>query len=623
MPDIPLPKPATPTTPVVGQPAVSSPPTAVVPPSSDDFSSKTTSLTPPPPTLQPQDLNPIMPPPATMNPGVIPVPPPPSPPGAPPPSSLPPFSKSPTTGSPVPVPNGVPRPPVGVSALSSAVSNKLPDKGAEEKKPEKEGEGKAPQPAKPKASPLKFLPIIIGGIIVLAGVIFGLTKLFGGSSGTTNTADTPSGISNPSTGSTNQGSTTTGDKDQLPATGRVDVPTEKTTLEYWGLWESAEDMSNILANYERDNPGVKINYQKQSHRDYRERLQTALASGNGPDIFRFHASWSPMLHTELAPMPSSIYSSSSSKDTFYPVASSQLTINGQLYGIPLMYDGLVLYYNRGIFETAGVEPPTTWAELRTLAKKLTVKSSSGIERGGLAIGNATNVDHFSDILAVLMLQNGAELDDPNSPETRDALLFYTNFIKADGVWSDTLPTSTVAFARGEAAMIFAPSWRAHEIKSINPDLDFATTTLPKLSETRIAWANYWAEGVSAMSKNQTESWKLLKYLSESATMQQTYSVQSQGRSFGEPYSRTDLSDKLATQPVVSSVLADAPYAKGWYLSSSTHDNGINDQLINYYKDAVTAILSGKSSGDVLTTLEQGTRQVLRQYGLDTASDRNI
>jgi len=131
----------------------------------------------------------------------------------------------------------------------------------------------------------------------------------------------------------------------------------------------------------------------------------------------------------------------------------------------------------------------------------------------------------------------------------------------------------------------------------------------------LAWASYWAEGVSNYSQNQAAAWKFVKFLSTPEVMQQLYSKQSQIRAFGEPYSRKDLADKLVTNPILKPLLSDAQYAQGWYLSSFTHDNGINDQLIKYYEDAVTAILGGKNSNDVLSTLEQGTSQVLRQYGV--------
>lgn len=235
------------------------------------------------------------------------------------------------------------------------------------------------------------------------------------------------------------------------------------------------------------------------------------------------------------------------------------------------------------------------------------------------MGNATNVEHFSDILAVLILQNNGDFTKPNSPEVRDALLFYTNFMKTDEVWSETLPSSTVAFGRGDVAMMLAPSWRSHEIKAMNPELKFATSPLPQLSDTRVTWATYWAEGVNAKSTKKDESWKFLKYLSSKEVQQKLYSDQAKTRGFGELYSRKDLANELANDPITSAFMQDAPFAKGWQMSSYTHDDGANDQIIKYYEDAVTALLAGKQIEEVQGTLNQGVTQVLRQYGISSTA----
>ena len=293
-----------------------------------------------------------------------------------------------------------------------------------------------------------------------------------------------------------------------------------------------------------------------------------------------------------------------------------LNVNGQLVGIPLMYEGLALFYNTEIFSTAVLEPPKTWPDLRTVASKLTVKAGNSIKRAGIAMGTAGNVEHFSDILAVLMMQNKADLLNPNSPETSDALKFYVNFSKADDVWDETLPASSVAFARGDVAMIFAPSWRALEIKQMNPNLPFKTVPMPQLDDTRIASANFWAEGVSSKSQNKDAAWKFLKYLSSAEVQKKLYATQSGVRPFGEMYSRKDLANELAVDPVASAFLQDAPFAKGSYMSSATHDGGLNDQIVKYYEDAVTALNGGSSVEEVLITLDQGVKQTLRQYGIE-------
>ncbi len=466
-----------------------------------------------------------------------------------------------------------------------------------------------------QATPVKKPPALLFAVIgvVLLGILgFVGYTLFApkdstqptSSAGTTDTTKTATTSAAADKSGTKTSKTTTG---------------KQTTISYWGLWEPTEILAEVIADFESANPQYKIDYRKQSHRDYRERLQTAIASGNGPDIFRFHASWTPMLQDELAPLPSTVMSESEYKKTFYPIAAKQLQANGKLVGVPLMYDGLALYYNVDILKTADAEPPQTWAELRTLADSLTVpsdkslRSSAPIQRAGLAIGNADNVEHFADILGLLILQNGGDFTKPNSPEVRDALLFYTNFIKEDIVWSSALPSSTVAFARGDVAMMLAPSWRAHDIKNLNPNLKFGVAPAPKLGDTRLGWASYWAEGVNAKSKNQDGAWTFIKYLSTTEVLKKLYADASTVRGFGEIYPRQDMAAELNDDPITSQFLVDAPTAESWYLNSFTHDNGLNDQLIKYYTDAVNGVLFGKTIDESLQTVEAGTTQVLRQY----------
>ena len=464
---------------------------------------------------------------------------------------------------------------------------------------------KDPKIAKAKNPILKFLPFIIGGIIILIIIAMVLSRFLGGSS-----TSVSQNQANPTQNEAQNGTS-------QPAT-RTEVPSERITLEYWGLWEPSGVMQEVISDFENENPGIQISYVQQSSADYRERLQTAIQSGSGPDLFRFHASWTPMIKSLLSPIPSSVATSADFKNDYYPVVTEQLVSSGQYVGVPLMYDGLVLYYNEDILSTASETPPSTWPELRSLAVKLTVPSASGIQRGGLAIGNATNVDHFSDVLASLILQNGGNLADASSVETRDALLFYTNFQLADKVWDETLPNSTVAFARGDVAMMFAPSWRAHEIQSLNPDLKFSTSPMPQLDkDVKITWGSYWAEGISTASENKDQAALFLKYLSSDDVLRKFYSNASKVRAFGEIYPKVDMADELAEDKVINSILEDAVYAQSGYMNSYTHDNGINDQTISYYKVAVDALIDSGKIEKIQEALDAGVSQVLKQYGVST------
>jgi multiple sugar transport system substrate-binding protein len=432
------------------------------------------------------------------------------------------------------------------------------------------------------------------------------------------------------------------------------VGKSQTTLIYWGLFEPETVFQQVIADYEKENPHVKIIYSQENLKDYQERLNYALrrqteekgregeiVQRDSPDIFRIHATWTPIFGSLLSPVPSDVYDAATFEKTFYPSVKELLRYQGQYIAIPLMFDGLALYYNEDLFRTAGKTPPRSWTELKKTACEMTTRDSQGkITTAGVAMGTANNVDHWSDILALMMLQNGADLANPAacSEESgsaiesdklclgRDALTFYTIFasdqacsgesVNPGAVWDRFMPTSTYAFATGSLAMYFAPSWRAHEIKELNPSLNFKVIPIPQLEGNKVAWASYWAEAVSKNSKNKEEAWKFLKYLSSEEVMQKLYQTQSALRaSFGEPYSRVDMAQLLKDQPYVGAYIEQASYARGWYLSSRTSDNAINDKIIKYYEDAVNEVNRGGDPLSALKTTSQGVDQVLKQYGV--------
>jgi multiple sugar transport system substrate-binding protein len=394
---------------------------------------------------------------------------------------------------------------------------------------------------------------------------------------------------------------------------------QEIALAYWGLWEPESVMNSIIADYQKDRPWVKINYSLQSSRDYRERLQSSLARGDGPDIFRFHQTWLPMFKNDLAPVPSGTIE----EDKYYPVMKDSLSIGKNLYGVPLMIDTLALFINEDIFRAAGKTPPTNWDDLVKIAIELTVRDNQGrIQTAGVALGTTNNVDHWSDILGLMMLQNGVEMtkvektigsDNRNLGE--DVLTFYGWFSQKYRVWDETLPSSTLAFASGKLAMYFGPSWRIFELKGINPDLKFSILPVPQLPGTNLSWASFWVEGVWGKSQNKEEAFNFLKYLSQKETLQKLYQAESNLRLFGELYPRTDMANLLADNPLVAPFLSQAATARSWYLCSQTFDNGLNDRMIKYFEDAVNGINQGKSATEALATAGQGVTQLLSQYGI--------
>ncbi|MBI3984841.1 MAG: extracellular solute-binding protein [Candidatus Levybacteria bacterium] len=445
----------------------------------------------------------------------------------------------------------------------------------------------APQEPKPSNENKRKLPvrgllrILIGAVVVLivvSVIFFAVNTLFGGKSNT--------------------------------ATGGE--------LTFWGLWEDEKTMKAVIDDFQRQNPSIKVKYEKQDVKQYRETLQTRIDNGNGPDIFLFHNSWYPMLSSILLPFPSKTISKDEYLNSFYPVVQKDLIQNGAIYGVPMSIDTLAMYVNKDIFSSAGLVYPKTWNDFVDFARILTVKDEEGkIKTAGAAMGTFDNISHASDIVSLLFLQNSVDLADMESSRDRalGALNFYTSFATdVNNVWDITLDPSILAFSKGNLAMFFGYSWDYFTIKAFNPNLNFEITTVPQLPNQSINMASYWASGVSAKSTHQKEALMFVSFLAQRETEEKMYLEQSKERTFGEPYARVDLAATASENPLVYPFLTQAPTAGSSFFVDATYDNGLNQQLNTYLGNAINSIYNAGSTESAFDTLTEGMTQVLSQYG---------
>lgn len=394
-------------------------------------------------------------------------------------------------------------------------------------------------------------------------------------------------------------------------------PKGPITLTYWGLLEEKILMEPVISQFEAQNPNIKVKYYLQSPTNYRTRVQTQIREGVGPDVFKIHNSWLPMFINDLAPAPKDVLSIAEYKENFYPVAVSSFVRGENIYGAPTEIDGLALYVNVELLAGVG-NPPQNWREFIDTAVKMTVRDSSTgqIQTAGAALGTATNVDHWSDILGLLILQQpGASLENPATSPTAEVLRFYTGFVTdpRKKTWDLNLSPSTQMFTQGKLGYFFAPSWRARELRAANPNLKFKVVPVPQLSSAVVAWANFWSEGVSKTSKNPKEAWIFAKFLTSKDAQRILFDETSKANLFGKPFSRIDLAGELSNDPILGAYVAQGPIYKSWYLSSNTLEGDINFEIIKYFKDAVDQTLAGSDPQAALQNISSGVTQVLNQY----------
>lgn len=306
-------------------------------------------------------------------------------------------------------------------------------------------------------------------------------------------------------------------------------------LEIWGTFDDSLIYAEIINQYKSLNPYVgEIKYRKFSQDTYRQELLDALASGQGPDIFLIGNSWLPSFENKIEPAPTPLMSEQDMKANFPDVVSNDFLKDEKAYAAPLSVDSMALYYNRDIFNAAGVtSPPKTWSDFQDVVRKLTRINVNGtFDVAGASIGTALNINRAADLLSLIMLQNGVELprkkgdtakidegvvgrDGNVSQAGEQALGFYTHFAKLSTesgsknpfyTWNSRQHNSIDAFSEGTAAMMFNYSWQMEEIKSKNPKLNFGVAAVPQIDINHpVNFANYWGYAVARSKVTPTTS----------------------------------------------------------------------------------------------------------------------
>lgn len=392
-------------------------------------------------------------------------------------------------------------------------------------------------------------------------------------------------------------------------------------LTYWGLWDDAAQMKEIIADYKKIKPDVSIDYVVMDAKDsYRERLLARLQKGTGPDIMRIHNTWATTMTDILAPAPQGTFDAASYQKTYYPVVVKDCMSESNILCVPLGIDGLLLLYNKRLLANAGIaKQPTDWESLIEISRSLTIHNQDGqLQFGGVALGTAENITHYSDIIGAMLLQNGVSITQMQGDENAISVLeTYTSFAQPpNDTWNETMDNSIVAFANEKVAMVFAPYWELEVIKHINPDIEIVALPMPQIQGgTQKAIANYWVEGVSKTSQHQTEAWEFLQYLSSKETLTKLAELDiKSGRIFpARPYPRINMANLITQDPYMGPVVQQAPYYDSLPFIDRTYDNGLNVHVGDYVRDAVNSIIFGSAPDEALTTLANGITTVIEQF----------
>jgi multiple sugar transport system substrate-binding protein len=302
----------------------------------------------------------------------------------------------------------------------------------------------------------------------------------------------------------------------------------------WGMpFEDLLFEEGFAREYERQHPGVRVNYQR--YPVVMDKYTAWHAVGRGADVMRmgidnYHVA---VARGMLAPLEGLIDDpelglTAAERADFFPQLWDALELDGRRYALPSDNAQYGLYYNRALFDAYNAAHPDaplrypdetwTWEDLRRAARRLTERDERGrLTQIGLAF------DLWSWPFLAFHLQAGGEVWDAegttalvNGPAGVEAMEFLADLLPP-GVavrspeMADTGSDPHVLFKAGKLALMLDGSWRAPNVEIDAPRLDFAIAPLPHHRRRAvISGSVLWC--VSAHTADPAAAWQMVKWL---------------------------------------------------------------------------------------------------------------
>jgi multiple sugar transport system substrate-binding protein len=301
---------------------------------------------------------------------------------------------------------------------------------------------------------------------------------------------------------------------------------EPVTLTYYTFSaapDHLEELDQMIQIFEAAHPNITIQVETAPFDNYFTKLQTLIAGGMAPDIFElnyenFVTYASKGLLLDLNPLGSSDASFDAS--IYYPRALEAFNYNGMQLGLPATFSTVVLYYNKDLFDQAGVAYPQedwTWADAVEAGKKINDPAAgvyglhSGIQFWEFYKKAAqNNCKFFNEDKSEVLI---------NSPECVEALETMISFIEAEKVMPSEAEMGGLSdgdmFLQGKLGMDVTGIWMFAAFK----DAPFAwdIEVEPGMAEHATHFfAN--AASVFAATKHPQEAWEWVKFFTSDPEM---------------------------------------------------------------------------------------------------------
>ncbi len=309
-------------------------------------------------------------------------------------------------------------------------------------------------------------------------------------------------------------------KAALVATGlAVAAPAAaQTNLDFWS-WrqEDAKAYNEIIAEFEKTHPDINITYTAHEAKAYNTILTTALAGGAGPDIIHTRAYGSLENISGagyLEPLDGKVDFSHIPESL---LRGTTLRADGKVYSVPFATQTVLVYYNKDLFDKAGVTPPETWDEFKQVTDKLKEAGitplANGIADGwtievasGAIMPNFYGESFFGDVTS-----GKTTFEDPRYVAALGKMAELAPYMPT-GFEAVDYATMKALFTSGSAAMFIGGSWEIPAWREAGLNFGFMAGPAAKAGDTRMVAT--WLDGgyaVNAASPNKEAALEFIRF----------------------------------------------------------------------------------------------------------------
>lgn len=394
-----------------------------------------------------------------------------------------------------------------------------------------------------------------------------------------------------------EGGTTGGD------TKAKDVTSGKASgdITVWALGAEGEKLGEIAADFEAENPDVKVNVTVIPFDAAHDKIATAIAGNQTPDVTLVGTTWLPEFASTgaLDPTPTDLIDPAD----FFEGSWSTTEVDGTSFGVPWYTETRQIYYRTDLAEKAGVTPGEgwTWDEFKAFAKAM--QDKAGAQWGiSLQPGGQGSWQTFMPFA----WQNGAELVEGdqftfNTPPMQGALDFYASFFKEKISPTDLAPGALeTGFIKGEIGAFVSGPWHMGILRDqggAEIEGKWAVAPMP----TEEAGTSFTGGGdlvVFKDSESRDTAWKFVDFLTQAPQQQKLYELVGSLPAVQSAWE----SGELADDPLLKSFgdqLQDAksaPAVATWEQVAAPLDDAI-EQVSRGKSDAATALAAAEEKAN--------------------------